>query len=98
MGAGSPGLSTVAQLALGTAHVVIDPDGGGLFQLRLSQNDMYDIPNRRMIDHRVPGGYLRIGALRAPLDPPYFFAQEGMLDELAHRAQLDPYEFRKRNI
>ena len=49
--------------------VVIDPNGGGLFQLRLSQNDMYDIPNRRMIDHRVPGaGYLRIGALRAPLD------------------------------
>jgi CO/xanthine dehydrogenase Mo-binding subunit len=66
--------------------------------IRLSQNDMYDIPNRRMIDHRVPGGYLRIGALRAPLDPPYFFAQEGMMDELAYLARLDPYEFRKRNI
>jgi nicotinate dehydrogenase subunit B len=55
-----------------------------------------------MIDHRIPsqigGGYLRIGALRAPLDPPYFFAQEGMMDELAYVAGLDPYEFRKRNI
>jgi len=97
-GHGSPGTNTVAQLALGATAAVVDPNGGGLFQLRLSQNDMYDIPNRRMIDHRVPGAYLRIGALRAPLDPPYFFAQEGMMDELAHVARLDPYEFRKRNI
>jgi CO/xanthine dehydrogenase Mo-binding subunit len=72
---------------------------GGLYQVRLSQNDMYDIPNRRLLQHRLPGvGYLRIGPLRAPLDPPYFFAQEGMIDELAHAAGLDPYEFRKRNI
>jgi CO/xanthine dehydrogenase Mo-binding subunit len=27
-----------------------------------------------------------------------FFAQEGMMDELAYAAKLDPYEFRKRNI
>jgi CO/xanthine dehydrogenase Mo-binding subunit len=60
---------------------------------------MYDIPNRRIVDHRLSAkGYLRIGALRAPLDPPYFFAQEGMMDELAFAARLDPYEFRKRNI
>jgi CO/xanthine dehydrogenase Mo-binding subunit len=74
------------------------PDGG-LYQIRISQNDMYDIPNRRLLEHRVPGrGYLKIGPLRAPLDPNYFFAQEGMMDELAHLAGLDPYEFRKRNI
>lgn len=97
-GHGQPGPNTVVQLALGAEPRVSDPNGGGLFQLRLSQNDMYDIPNRRMIDHRIPGGYLRIGALRAPLDPPYFFAQEGMMDELAYVARLDPYEFRKRNI
>ena len=72
---------------------------GGLYQIRISQNDMYDIPNRRMLEHRVVGrGFLKIGALRAPLDPAYFFAQEGMMDELAHAAGLDPYEFRKRNI
>jgi nicotinate dehydrogenase subunit B len=98
-GHGSPGSNTIAQLALGSPTAIADPNGGGLFQLRLSQNDMYDIPNRRLIDHRVPGdGYLRSGALRAPLDPPYFFAQEGMMDELAYAARLDPYEFRKRNI
>jgi len=60
---------------------------------------MYDIPNRRLLEHRVAErGFLKIGALRAPLDPAYFFAQEGMMDELAHVAGLDPYEFRKRNI
>jgi CO/xanthine dehydrogenase Mo-binding subunit len=72
---------------------------GGLYQIRISQNDMYDVPNRRLIEHRLDGReYLKLGPLRAPLDPPYFFAQEGMIDELAYLARLDPYEFRKRNI
>jgi nicotinate dehydrogenase subunit B len=90
----------VEHLALGTESSVVDsPTGVGLYQVRLSQNDMYDIPNRRIIDHRLSAkGYVRIGPLRAPLDPPYFFAQEGMMDELAFAARLDPYEFRKRNI
>lgn len=75
------------------------PTIGGLYQIRLSQNDMYDVPNRRLLEHRLDGrGYLKLGPLRAPLDPPYFFAQEGMIDELAYLAKLDPYEFRKRNI
>jgi CO/xanthine dehydrogenase Mo-binding subunit len=72
---------------------------GGLYQIRISQNDMYDVPNRRLIEHRLDGrAYLKLGPLRAPLDPPYFFAQEGMIDELAYLAKLDPWEFRKRNI
>ena len=72
---------------------------GGLYQIRISQNDMYDVPNRRLIEHRLDGrGYLKLGPLRAPLDPPYFFAQEGMIDELAYLARLDPWDFRKRNI
>jgi nicotinate dehydrogenase subunit B len=97
---GGPAGATAEHLALGTAPVVADSSSGvGLYQVRLSQNDMYDVPNRRMVDHRLSAvGYLRIGALRAPLDPPYFFAQEGMIDELAYAARLDPYEFRKRNI
>ena len=92
--------TAVEHFAKGTNSNVFDPpNGAGLYQIRLSQNDMYDIPNRRLVDHRFSAkGYLRIGALRAPLDPPYFFAQEGMMDELAFAARLDPYEFRKRNI
>ena len=95
-----PGVATVEHLALGTEPTVVDsPTGAGLYQVRLSQNDMYDIPNRRIVDHRLSAkGYLRIGALRAPLDPPYFFAQEGMMDELAYAVRVDPYVFRKRNI
>jgi nicotinate dehydrogenase subunit B len=81
---------------VGTRNSGVD---GGLYQIRISQNDMYDIPNRRLLEHRIVGrGFPKIGALRAPLDPPYFFAQEGMMDELAHLSGLDPYEFRKRNI
>jgi nicotinate dehydrogenase subunit B len=101
-GHGQVGVGVAEQLAQGTARPAPEQGlntVGGLYQVRLSQNDMYDIPNRRLLQHRLPGvGYLKIGPLRAPLDPPYFFAQEGMIDELAHAARLDPYEFRKRNI
>jgi CO/xanthine dehydrogenase Mo-binding subunit len=99
------GLDTTSQLALGAppAGNVVGgnpgPGGAGLFSIHLSQMDMYDVPNRRIVNKRVAGpGYLRTGALRAPMDPSTFFALEGMMDELAHAATLDPYEFRKRNI
>lgn len=100
------GLDTASQLALGPQPPFNfggggagGPGSGGLFSVHLSQTDMYDVPNRRIVNHRVAGGgYLRTGALRAPMDPSMFFAQEGMMDELAHAAGLDPYEFRKRNI
>ena len=98
------GLDTTSQLALGappvgTAGGNPGPGGAGLFSVHLSQMDMYDVPNRRIVNKRVAGpGYLRTGALRAPMDPSTFFALEGMMDELAYAAKLDPYEFRKRNI
>jgi nicotinate dehydrogenase subunit B len=98
------GLDTTSQLALGAAPAANiggspGPGGGGLFSVHLSQMDMYDVANRRIVNKRVAGaGYLRTGALRAPMDPSTFFALEGMMDELAHAAKLDPYEFRKRNI
>jgi CO/xanthine dehydrogenase Mo-binding subunit len=97
---------TASQLALGTPPPTAGfgveapgPGGAGLFSVHLSQTDMYDVPNRRIVNHRVAGpGYLRTGALRAPMDPSTFFALEGAMDELAHAAKVDPYEFRKRNI
>ena len=99
-------LETASQLALGqpppTSGFGVPapgPGGAGLFSVHLSQTDMYDVPNRRIVNHVVTGaGYLRTGALRAPMDPSTFFALEGVLDELAHAAKLDPYELRKRNI
>ena len=91
------GLDTASQLALGAPPAGNAPGGGpgpggaGLFSVHLSQMDMYDVPNRRIVNRRVAGpGYLRTGALRAPMDPSTFFALEGMMDELAHAARLDP--------
>jgi CO/xanthine dehydrogenase Mo-binding subunit len=70
-----------------------------LLMVHQSQMDMYDIPNLRIVNQRVADkGYLRTSALRAPMEPNTFFALEGIMDELAHAAGLDPYEFRKRNV
>jgi CO/xanthine dehydrogenase Mo-binding subunit len=94
------GMDTAMQLALGSPPAANAAGGfSALFQVHLSQTDMYDVQNRLIVNHRVAGGgYLRTGALRSPMDPSVFFAQEGMMDELACAARLDPYEFRKRNI
>jgi CO/xanthine dehydrogenase Mo-binding subunit len=42
--------------------------------------------------------YLRGAWLRSPLDLSFSFASEQTIDELARRAGIDAYEFRKRNI
>jgi len=61
---------------------------------------MYDIPNLRLNNHRVPGinGYLKASNLRSPLDVSFAFASEQALDELARMAGIDPLEFRRRNM
>lgn len=104
------GSSTTAQLAQGAppardgVYVVGGPNadgpgGGGLFSVHPSHTNMYDVPSHRIVNHRVvEHGNLRVGALRAPMDPSAFFALEGVMDELAFAAKVDPYEFRKRNI
>ena len=91
-------VETSAQLALGTpasewrdgaAQMVNPSDCGG----------MYDIPNVRLVNHHVPGmNYLRGAWLRSPLDLSFSFASEQTIDELAHQAGVDGYEFRRRNI
>jgi CO/xanthine dehydrogenase Mo-binding subunit len=102
---GFGGLDTASQLALGAPSSpaatlgVAGPGGAGLFSVHLSQMDMYEVPNRRIVNRQVAGpGYLRTGPLRAPMDPSTFFALEGLMDELAFAAKLDPLEFRRRNI
>jgi len=60
---------------------------------------MYDVPNLKLVNHRVPGlGYLKGGWLRSPLDLSFSFASEQAIDELAYRVGMDPYAFRQRNI
>jgi CO/xanthine dehydrogenase Mo-binding subunit len=59
----------------------------------------YAIPNRRLTNHRVPGGsWLRGAWLRSPLDLSCAFVSEQAIDHLAFRLGKDPVEFRRANI
>jgi len=90
---------TSQQLAAGTAPAETPGTGAqGLNPTNLGS--MYVIPNRKLVNHRVPGihGYLKGSFLRSPLDLSFAFASEQTIDELAYLAGLDPYEFRIRNM
>lgn len=60
---------------------------------------MYDIPNTRLVNHRVPAlEYLRGAWLRSPLDLSFTFVSEQAIDSLAIDAGIDPLQFRRQNI
>jgi nicotinate dehydrogenase subunit B len=91
-------VETSQQLALGSA-----PDEWpNLVSQQVSPSNcgaMYTIPNRRLVDHRLPtADYFRGGWLRSPLDLSMSFASEQAIDALAFLAGMDPYEFRRRNM
>jgi CO/xanthine dehydrogenase Mo-binding subunit len=66
---------------------------------RMSTGAMYAIPNRRVTSHAIPMlGLLKGSPLRSPMDMHYSFASEQVVDDLAHKAGIDPLEFRRRNI
>ena len=52
----------------------------------------YDLEGLEVLNHRVNGG-----AYRAPGAPQITFAFESALDELAHKLNIDPIEFRLKN-
>jgi nicotinate dehydrogenase subunit B len=60
---------------------------------------MYDVANLRLVNHKLPvAEYLKGGWLRSPLDLSFSFASEQAIDQLAYLLELDPHEFRQRNI
>ena len=60
---------------------------------------MYNIPNMRLVNHKVNGlEYLKAAWLRSPLDLSFSFTSEQAIDQLAYLAGVDPHEFRQRNI
>jgi CO/xanthine dehydrogenase Mo-binding subunit len=60
---------------------------------------MYKIPNLRLVNHKLPSApYLKGGWLRSPLDLSFAFTSEQAVDQLAYLLEMDPYEFRQRNI
>jgi CO/xanthine dehydrogenase Mo-binding subunit len=60
----------------------------------------YNLKNRRVIGKSLPleNKYFKTIWLRAPAAPQTTWAYEQMVDELAHAAKMDPYEFRLKNI
>ena len=92
-------IETSQQLALGTPAAE-SADGTSRNLNKVTLGSMYDIPNIRLVNHRVPGvdGYLKASNLRSPLDLSFAFASEQTIDELARLAGIDPVEFRRRNI
>jgi nicotinate dehydrogenase subunit B len=69
------------------------PRGGGPI------TQLYDIPNERAKAYYVPWPQddpspLRTCVLRAPGDPPSWFASESIIDEIASAFRVDPFRFR----
>jgi len=60
----------------------------------------YTIPNRRVTAKSLPliDNYFKVHTLRAPGAPQACFASEQLIDELAHAARMDPYQFRLQNL
>jgi CO/xanthine dehydrogenase Mo-binding subunit len=66
---------------------------------RMSTGSMYRVPNRRVVSHAIPMlGMLKGSPLRSPLDMALSFASEQTIDDLAHAANTDPLEFRRKNM
>lgn len=91
--------STIQDIALQKPGVERASGSGSITVNPMSTGAMYLVPNRRVISHAVPmAGYLRGAALRSPLDLSFAFASEQTIDELAHALNMDPFQFRRRNI
>jgi CO/xanthine dehydrogenase Mo-binding subunit len=60
----------------------------------------YNLVNRRITGKSLPleDNYFKSTFLRAPQAPQTTFGYEQMIDELAHAAAMDPYEFRLQNV
>ncbi len=95
---GPPYYSTTPALALtgvaeqnfsGTNHVDTTTTG-----------TQYSTGNRRVIGKTLPleNNYFKSIYLRAPQAPQTTFGYEQMIDELAHAANMDPYQFRLQNV
>ena len=92
-------IETSQELALLTPPQERTGGSNSIIVNRMSTGAMYAIPNRRVLSHAIPMlGLLKGSPLRSPMDMHYSFASEQVIDDLAHRAGIDPLEFRRRNI
>lgn len=73
---------------------------GDLLTLRVNQymGAGYDIPNIRSIGRTVATNHVWGSAFRAYGSPQAFLASESVMDELAEKMGMDPFELRYKNI
>lgn len=61
-------------------------------------NPLYNFPQRRIVKHSLRHSPLRVSSLRSLGAFANIFAIESFMDELALQAEMDPLEFRLRNL
>ncbi len=78
------------QLALGKPTAEW-PGGAVQGVSALNCGGMYDVPNLRLVNHKLPvAEYLKGGWLRSPLDLSFSFASEQAIDQLAYLLEHGP--------
>ena len=74
------------------------PMGGYQSGAHRNADPIYNFPRKRIARHAVSDSPLRVSALRSLGAYANVFAIESFMDELAHAAALNPFEFRLRHL
>lgn len=91
-------IETTEQIAKGTPAAEWPPFPAQQIN-PLTLGGMYDIPNRYLLNHHVPGlDYLKGAWLRSPVDLSFSFVSEQAIDDLAYQLGMDPWQFRQQNM
>ena len=80
----------------GWRHCVVG-DGGHLIYSGIRLDSYYDIPNQHVEQRGLSHG-IRLKHWRAVAHPFNLFAIEGLVDEMAAKEGLDPFEFRRQRM
>ncbi len=96
---GIPALSMRSDATTQNVGFPLAPPGLGAADT-INSGTQYAVPNRRITGKSLTlwNTFFKTSALRAPHCPQTCFASEQLVDELAHAAGMDPYEFRLQNI
>jgi CO/xanthine dehydrogenase Mo-binding subunit len=94
-----PPMSMASDVVMQAVGIPFNAPGAGAPD-GLNSGTQYTLPARRVTGKQLPlwDTFFKTSAMRAPHCPQACFATEQLIDELAHSAGLDPYEFRLQNI
>jgi CO/xanthine dehydrogenase Mo-binding subunit len=94
-----PPMSMASDAVMQNVGIPFNPPGLGAAD-GLNTGTQYALPARRVTGRSLPlwDTFFKTSAMRAPHCPQACFATEQLVDELAHAAGADPYEFRLQNV